>query len=179
MSIPALITALIFIFILAPVVAAFVYSRKHAAKPTGRPPSADSLLYDKQYTVSVYAFPDTIQSIDDVKAKRMNTYRESGNISNFENDLIFERTFFPDGTTVYEIGKIIISAMEVSRMDATAVLYFFTRVASIPLRTQFAMTLMETMLHELKNGQTVMVYVKKVDAEQDEPDDSGASGKKE
>ncbi len=121
-----------------------------------RPPTEE-----KVYHISVFAFPKTVTSLEDVTAKQFEQYRNEGKVHDF-NDFksVYSKTLLPENALLLEVGQILISAKEVKRTEKNETFYFFTKVQS-GYRFKFEDTaqLHRVMNRHISDGDTVVVRI--------------------
>ncbi len=121
-------------------------------------------LDDRVYNIFAFAFPGTVQSIDDLTAQRFNQYREMGSITDLgrEENLIFQRDVVLTADSVFELGDILISAKEVQRLNDVTAVYFFDRLEKKNYKSELAYKLHHVMTTNLSWGNTVLIRVNKL-----------------
>jgi hypothetical protein len=93
-------------------------------------------FFDKTYQISIYAYGPDIRSLDDLTARRMSAYRDSGQIIGLsDEEPVFSHTFQPSHDNLNEFSAITRSAVEVRRVNDHDVYYFFNGIRNLTLRS--------------------------------------------
>ena len=86
--------------------------------------------------VTVYAYEPDVSGLDDIKARHIGVYRDTGVITGIEDDCaVYKESFTPTTDNDRELTLLVRSAAEVKRVTDKTMLYFFKRVRPIRIKS--------------------------------------------
>ena len=108
------------------------YMRKNKGEKRVQPRGAP----EDSVEVTVYAYDPDVSGLDDIRAKHIGIYRDTGVITGIEDDcLIFQESFLQTKDNSRELSLIIRSAAEVKRVTDKTVIYYFKRIKPLNIKS--------------------------------------------
>lgn len=178
MAVTIVIFAVVLVLFIALLLLALFFVRKpERARPRAEKPSGGARVIgtgaglpaqDKYIGVEIYAFDGRIKSLDDVKGERMGIYRDTGQISGLAEDgPVFKRRVRTDKLTGDELTKILNCAVEVSRVSERTVLYFFTSIKPLTVKSPFGQSVYKCAEGNIKSGRNILCKIETISEEDD------------
>ena len=163
------------VLVAAPLALGLIFFIKSGrARPPGDIGAFEAGMPDTNIHVEIYAFDGEVNSIDDVKAIRIGIYRDTGAFIGYSADgPVFKRRLRPDRAGSEEIAKILDCAKESVRVSAQEILYFFTSVKPLALKSPQAQSVYQCMTRCIKASQSILCTMKSIPAEEDDIDANG------
>ena len=115
--------------------------------------------------VTVYAYDPEVKGLDDIKAKHIAIYRDTGVITDMEDDCRVYRESFPQTQdNDRELGLIVRSAAEVKRVTDKTIIYFFDRIRPMHIQSNKIRVLYDCISQGLDSNRPVVLSMTKSDA---------------
>jgi len=112
--------------------------------------------------VAVYAYDPDISGLDDVRAKHIGAYRDTGVITGIEDDCrVFQERFTQTKDNDRELGLIIRSAAEVKRLTDKTIVYYFKRIKPLSIKSGSIRVLYNCISQGLDNNRPVVLRMTK------------------
>ena len=112
--------------------------------------------------ITVYAYEPEIGGLDDIKAKHIGIYRDTGVITGMEDDCtIFRDRFEQTKEHEGELSLIVRSAAEVKRVTDRTVIYFFNRIKPLNIRSGNIRVLYDCISRGLDGNKPVVLRMTK------------------
>ena len=108
--------------------------------------------------VTIYAYDQEVNSLDDIKAKYIGVYRDTGVIKSLEDDSpICRESFLPTIDNDREFSLLLRSAAEVKRITDKTVIYFFKRIRPIKIKSNSIQAIYNNISNRLDNNMPVVL----------------------
>jgi len=115
-------------------------------------------IFEGSVELSVYAYDPDVSGLDDITARHIGIYRDTGVITGIENDCrVYQDSYLPTKDNDCELSLIVRSALEVKRVTDTTVLYFFTRIKPLNIRSGNIRALYDCISRELHDKKPVVL----------------------
>ena len=112
--------------------------------------------------VTVYAYDPDVGGLEDIRAKRIGIYRDTGLITGMEDDcLVYQESLIQTKDNDHELGLIVRSATEVKRVSDKTIIYFFTRIKPLKISSNKIRTLYDCISQGLDNNRPMVLRMTK------------------
>lgn len=123
-----------------------------------RKPLQEPQAFDNSIDVTIYAYDQEVNSLDDIKAKYIGVYRDTGVIKSLEDDSpICQESFPPTVDNDREFRLLVRSAAEVKRITDKTVIYFFKRLRPLKIKSESIRVIYNNISHKLDNNMPVVL----------------------
>ena len=108
--------------------------------------------------VTVYDYDSEVGGLDDIKAKHIGIYRDTGVITGIDDERpVYHESFIPTVDNNRELSKIVLSAAEVKRVTDKTMLYFFKKLRPIQIKSESIRILYNCISQRLESNRPVVL----------------------
>ena len=109
---------------------------------------------------AIYAYDSEISGLDDIKAKHLGIYRDTGVITGIEDELpVCRESFLPTKDNNRELSLVIRSAAEVKRITDKTVIYFFTKIRELNIKSSSVRAIYNSINCGIKNNRPMALQL--------------------
>ncbi|MDR1558320.1 MAG: hypothetical protein LBS84_01245 [Clostridiales bacterium] len=86
--------------------------------------------------VTVYAYDSEVNGLDDIRAKRIGVYRDTGVITGIDDESpVYSERFLPTKDNDRELSLLVRGAAEVKRETDKTVIYYFKKIKPLNIKS--------------------------------------------
>jgi hypothetical protein len=102
--------------------------------------------FGKAYAINIFSYESDIMDMRDIFARQMSIYRDTGRISAIgDEEPVYTGLYECTADSLKELGMIIRCAVEVKRVSADEVFYFFNSIKALKIKTKQAREIYRTL----------------------------------
>jgi len=118
----------------------------------------DSDAMENSIDVSIYAYEPDINGLDDIKAKYIGLYRETGVITGIEDESpVYQDSLLHTKDTDRELHLLVRSAVEVKRITDKTVIYFFKGMRPLNIKSDNIRVIYNNITNRLNDNKPVVL----------------------
>ena len=152
------LTAVIAVLVAAFFILTLILSVRYMRGVKGDRPVRPREAGDNSVDIAVYAYDSGINGLDDIKARHIGVYRDTGVITGIEDDCrVYRESFTRTKDNERELGLIVRSAAEVKRVTDKTVIYYFKRIRPLKIRSGNIRVLYECISRGLDDDRPVVL----------------------
>ncbi|MDR2649011.1 MAG: hypothetical protein LBB94_04755 [Clostridiales bacterium] len=92
--------------------------------------------FDNSIDITIYAYDPEINGLDDIKARHIGVYRDTGVITGIDDESpVYSESFPPTKDNDRELSLLVRSAVEVKRVTDKTVIYFFKKIRPLNIKS--------------------------------------------